>query len=139
MGVTRHIRVTSEDIEDAALATVDYADDSITAAKVLDHTLGSQNLSTATNIIVGSAQLKDAVVLETKLVEHLEHGTITGVTVTGRYKTFGSAFGSAPDVVVTARGTYDARVVVTPAVGSFKAGLSAGTSNVMFHAWGARA
>ncbi|MCK4732858.1 MAG: hypothetical protein KAT65_10425 [Methanophagales archaeon] len=105
MGVTKHVRVTSEKVKNAALATVDYG---------------------------------DATVTEAKFSEHMEHGTITGVTVTGRYKTFGTVFSSAPDVVVTTRGTYDAQVVVTPAVGSFKAGLSAGTSNVMFMAWGAR-
>lgn len=140
MQVTKHTRVTGEKVKDATLATVDIADDSITAAKVLDHTLGSYNLSTHRTIIGAGTQIRDAIITEAKFYEHLEHGTINAVTLTGRYKSFTTAFGAAPDVMVTAVGTYDARVGLTPAAGSFKAHLDiAGTAMAMFVAWGDRA
>ena len=44
MGVTKHVRVTSEKVKDAALATVDYGDATVTAAKLserLVHSTGS--------------------------------------------------------------------------------------------------
>jgi len=108
MAVTRHTRVTSEKVKDAALATVDYGDATIT---------------------------------EPKLSEHLEHGTITGVTATGRYKVFTTAFGGVPDVVPTEiTGSLAGRLMGTPTAGSFGAKLTAaGTQDVMFQAWGARA
>ena len=37
MGVTKHIRVTSERVKDASLATVDYGDATITVAKFSRH------------------------------------------------------------------------------------------------------
>ena len=37
MGVTRHVRVTSEKVKDAALATVDYGNATITEAKFSEH------------------------------------------------------------------------------------------------------
>jgi hypothetical protein len=107
MGVTKHVRVTSEKIKDAALATVDYGNATIT---------------------------------EAKFSEHLEHGTVTGVTATGRYKVFTTAFGGAPDVVFTEiTGSLAARLMGTPVAGSFGAKLTAaGTQDLMFQAWGAR-
>jgi hypothetical protein len=104
MGVTRHTRVTSEKVKDAALATVDYGDATIT---------------------------------EAKFSEHLEHGTVTGVTATGRYKTL-TGFTGVPNVVVTGEDG-NARLAQAPVAGSFKAELdAAGTKNVQFIAWGAR-
>lgn len=137
MGVTKHIRVTSEKIKDAALATVDFADDSITAAKVLDHTLGSQNLSTANVIIQGTAQLKDAVVESSKLKERLVHGS--GYAIAGgTYTKFTPAFGGVPQVVAIGYGSAVA-LKGAPVVGSFalKQG-TAGTISANYVAWGAR-
>jgi len=107
MAVTRHTRVTSEKVKDAALATVDYGDATIT---------------------------------EAKLSEHLEHGTVTGVTATGRYKTL-TGFSGVPDVVCTEiTGSLASRLMGTPTAGSFGVKLTAaGTQDVMFQAWGARA
>ena len=106
MGVTRHVRVTSEKVKDAALATVDYGNATIT---------------------------------EAKLSEHLEHGTITGITLTGKYKTFTTGFGGVPDVVVTGIDA-NARLGTVPAAGSFKVELdAAGTANAKYIAWGVRA
>ena len=140
MGVTRHVRVTSEKVKDAALDTVDYADDSITAAKILDHTLGSQNFSTANVILQNAAQIKAELITEPKFSEHLEHGTVTSVTATGRYKTL-TGFGGVPDIVLTEiTGSLAARLMGTPVAGSFGVKLTtAGTQDVMFQAWGARA
>ena len=71
---------------------------------------------------------------------HLEHGTITGVTATGRYKTFDQAFGGVPDVVCyEITGSNASRLKGTAAAGSFAVKLTtAGTVDLMFHAWGVR-
>ena len=48
MGVTKHVRVTSEKVKDAAIATVDYGDATITEAKFsehLEHGAGSATLT----------------------------------------------------------------------------------------------
>ena len=85
---------------------------------------------------------KDASVAEADFAEHLEHGTITGVTATGRYKTFTTAFGGVPDVVCYEIGTSApaSRLFGTPDAGSFMVKLSStGTRVLMFQAWGARA
>ena len=104
MGVIKHVRVTSEKVKDAALATADYGGATIT---------------------------------EAKFSEHLEHGTITSVTATGRYKTL-TGFTGVPNVVVTGVDG-NARLAQAPVAGSFKAELDAGgTVNAQFIAWGAR-
>jgi len=104
MAVTRHTRVTSEKVKDAALATVDYGDATIT---------------------------------EAKFSEHLEHGTIVNVDSVGRYKTFTTAYGGVPNVVVTGRGA-DAQLVGAPTAGSFKVKTTGGTVTCDFISWGAR-
>lgn len=81
---------------------------------------------------------KDATVKEADFYEHLEHGTITGVTATGRYKTFTTAFSAEPQVVITGEGA-NARLAHAPAAGSFKVELDAGgTVDAGYIAWGAR-
>ena len=84
---------------------------------------------------------KDASIAEADFAEHFEHGTVTGVTATGRYKLFTTAFGGVPDVVCYEIGSaaIASRLMGTPVAGSFKVNLtSAGTQDMMFHAWGAR-
>jgi hypothetical protein len=83
---------------------------------------------------------KDASIAEAEFAEHFEHGTVTGVTATGRYKVFTTAFGGVPDVVFTEiTGSLASRLMGTPTAGSFGAKLTAaGTQDVMFQAWGAR-
>ena len=73
--------------------------------------------------------------------QHFEHGTVTEVTATGRYKVFTTAFGGVPDVVFTEiTGSLASRLMGTPVAGSFGVKLTtAGTQDVMFQAWGARA
>ena len=56
----------------------------------------------------------------------------------GEYKTFTTAFGSVPDVVVTGINA-NARLGTVPATGSFKVELdAAGTANAKYVAWGVR-
>ena len=138
MAVTRHTRVTSEKVKDAALATVDYADDSITAAKILDHTLGSQNFSTVNVILQNAAQIKAALITEAKFSEHLEHGRLGSVEGSGTYIHFTTPFSAAPDVVISGIGTA-ARLSAAP--GTVRAGVelvAGGTVAVHYIAWGAR-
>ena len=85
---------------------------------------------------------KDASVAEADFAEHFEHGTITDVTKTGRYKTFTTAFGGVPDVVCYEMGTTAnaSRLMGTAALGSFSVCLTTtGTYNLIFQAWGVRA
>ena len=87
-----------------------------------------------------TVDIKDASVTAAKLSEKFEHGTVSGVTATGRYKTFTTAFGGVPDVFVQETTTsLAARVVGTAAAGSFQVNTTAtGTVDVMFQAWGVR-
>lgn len=84
---------------------------------------------------------KDASIVEADFAEHFEHGTVPSVTLTGTYKTFATPFGDVPDVVCFEIGSASnaSRLYGTPVAGSFRVRLtSAGTSTLMFQAWGAR-
>jgi len=88
---------------------------------------------------VTEAKIASQAVTEAKMYEHYEHGTITGITATGRYRAFTTAFGAAPAVNVTAVAKI-AYLGVAPATGSFNVKLSAaGTANGYFIAFGQKA
>ena len=87
-----------------------------------------------------TVDIKDASVSPAKLQEMFEHGTVSGVTATGRYKTFTTAFGGVPDVVCQEIvGSLASRLKGTASAGSFQVYLTAtGTQDIVFMAWGAR-
>jgi hypothetical protein len=87
-----------------------------------------------------TVDLKDESVTPAKLYELFEHGTVSGVTATGRYKTFTNDFGGVPDVFCQEiTSSKAARVVGTASPGSFQVNItSAGTIDVIFQAWGVR-
>jgi len=99
----RHTRVTSERIEDAAVATVDLADLSVTSAKIADDTVGSEHLldnaiaypaqikadtigsqHLGDNAIAYAAQVKDSVLGTTKTNFLVQSGSVA----TGNYFTY---------------------------------------------------
>ncbi|NIS20255.1 MAG: hypothetical protein GWN12_09830 [Thermoplasmata archaeon] len=128
-------QLQADDIKDASIATQDLAAASVTAAKMADDAVGSAVIAgsnVVTNNIKGSSvQVDQFGVLR-------DHGTVAGVTATGRYKSFHTAFGGAPNVVVTGEGA-NARMAQAPAAGSFKAELdAAGTAPARYVAWGSR-
>jgi len=117
-------------------------EDLITEHHVLDHTLGSHNLGTTVAIIVEGTQIKDAIVTMDKLESLSEFGTLAGVTKTGTYLHFDTAFGAAPTLVVASiaggPGTV-AELGAAPAAGSANVNLTgSGTIVVEYVAWGAR-
>ena len=86
-----------------------------------------------------TVDIKDASVTPAKLEEKLEHGTVSGVTATGRYKVFDAAFGGVPDVVCYENKSIESRLMGTATLGSFQVQLSAtGTQDLTFMAWGNR-
>ncbi len=107
-------KIVSDDIEDATIATADIADSAVTSAKVSDKSI------------------------KTKDLDAMEHGNFVGVDQTGSYVQFGSAFSSAPDVVLTGIGGETLQLIGTPVAGSFQASATAGTVPGMYMAWGSR-
>lgn len=71
-----------------------------------------------------------------------EYGTITGVSATGRYKTYSVAFASRPIVNISAirsAGSQNPLLYGTPNVGSFRIRMdSVGSTMLTYTAFGAR-
>ena len=87
-----------------------------------------------------TVDIKDASVTPAKLQEMFEHGTVSGVTATGRYKVFADTFGGVPDVVCQEIvGSLANRLKGTASPGSFQVQLTAaGTQDITYVAWGQR-
>jgi hypothetical protein len=87
-----------------------------------------------------TVDIKDESVTPAKLYEKFEHGTVSGVTHTGRYKIFAGTFGGVPDVVCQEIvGSLANRLKGTASPGSFQVQLTAdGTQDISYMAWGAR-
>lgn len=91
---------------------------------------------------IEAVDIAAATITEAKFSEHLEHGTISNISKGGRWKSFTTAFGAAPHVVISGEsetaGTY-ATLGATPKAGSFKVELAAdGTLDGNYIAWGER-
>lgn len=76
-GITRRTLLETQDIKESQ----------ITASKVLDHTLGSQEFGTSAAIIILGTQIKDDVITAAHVLDHTlgsqNFGTTVGVIVAG--------------------------------------------------------
>ncbi len=128
-------QIEGDDIKDATIATADIAASSVTAAKMADDAVGSAVIA-GSNVVTNN--VADSAIQVDKFGALRDHGTLASVTATGRYKSFHTAFGATPSVVVTAQNA-NAQVAGTPATGSFQAALdAAGTADAFYIAWGSR-
>jgi hypothetical protein len=138
-------------IKSQGVGSHQLANSSVYSSKIANDAIGSSAMIGAGAILgyniennaIGSQQLDSPGrgaypgLEEYKFAEHYEHGTITDVTATGRYKSFSDAFYNM-HVVITGVGGI-VYLALAPAPGSFKVQRStAGTSNAHYHAWGGR-
>lgn len=88
--------------------------------------------------LIPASRIGDNAITEGKLSEHHEHGTVSGVTLGGRYRVYDVAFAGTPDTVIAGAGSL-AQAITRRTSGSFQIKLNAaGTAEVMYDAWGPR-